>query len=114
MARAETLGTMVRGGRMATPLVVALGCLLLTACAGGGKDRDFSLPAGSELDAGRSEKVLVVVESLNECGSEIPCVSNPLSPCDLGDGNTRGIAIYRLGVGEVGLGSDAAPSRGRT
>jgi len=29
-------------------------------------------------------------------------------------GVARSIAIYRLGVGEVGLGSDAAPSRGRT
>jgi hypothetical protein len=97
MARAVTLGTMRRGGSVATPLLVVLVSLCLAACAGGGKDRDFSLPAGSELDGLRSEKVLVVVESRNECGDDGNCVPAPVSPCHLGDGNTRGLAVYRLG-----------------
>jgi len=97
MARAVTLGTKMRRGLAAAPVAVMLGGLLLTACAGGGKDRNFSLPAGKELDGIRSDRVLVVVESQNECGSDNSCVSVPAGPCHLGDGNTRGIAVYRLG-----------------
>jgi hypothetical protein len=101
MARAVTLGTTVRSGRVAAPLAAVFGCVLVAACASGGKDRDFSLPAGTELDRNRSDKVLVVVESQNECGADNPCVSTPAGPCHLGDGNTRGIALYR--VGDTGL-----------
>lgn len=97
MARAVTLGMMRRSGSMAAPLAVAFAALLVTACAGGGKDRDFSLPSGSELDTVRSDKVLVVVEARNECSDDGNCAPNPASPCHLGDGNTRGIALYRLG-----------------
>lgn len=97
MARAVTLGTMRRGGSMATALLVALVSLGLAACAGGGKDRNFELSPGSELDGVRSDKVLVVVESRNECDDDGNCVPQPGSPCHLGDGNTRGLAVYRLG-----------------
>ena len=97
MARAVTLGTKVRGGSVAAYFVVALGCLLLMACAGGGKDRNFSLPAGTELDSGRSDKVMVVVESQNQCDNDNACVTVPAGPCHLGKGNTRGLSLYRLG-----------------
>jgi 6-phosphogluconolactonase (cycloisomerase 2 family) len=73
------------------------GCALLAACAGGGKDRSFDLPAGGQFDGARSGKVIVVVEAQNECGDHGACVTPPAGPCHLGDGNTRGLAIYRLG-----------------
>ncbi len=93
MARALTLGTMLLG-RSVAPVALLV---LASACAGGSKDRDFSLPAGSELDGSRSDKVLVVVEARNECGNDGNCVPVPDGPCHLGDGNTRGLAVYRLG-----------------
>jgi hypothetical protein len=96
MARAVTLGMMLRGGSVATSFVVLAS--LLAACASGGKDRDFSLPAGNELDGVRSEKVLVVVEARNECQDDGVCVPAPTTPCHLGEGNTRGLAVYRLGT----------------
>lgn len=90
-------GMTVRGGRPVAHVAAVLACLVLTACAGGGKDRGFELPAGEEFDTVRSNKVLVAVETLNECeGSD--CVSAPTSPCHLGDGNFRGLAVYRLGA----------------
>ncbi len=110
MARAVTLGTMLRGGSV-TRVLVTLASLWLAACAGGGKDRDFSLPAGSELDSTRSEKVLVVVEAHNECGGTEPCVTPPSGSCHLGDGNTRGIALYRLGNTGLLLGNTPSGSQ---
>lgn len=99
MARALTLGAMLRGGSVA-PVAVLIAIVLSSGCAGGGKDRDFSLPAGSELDTTRSNDVLVVVEAQNECSHDGLCV--PVTgPCHLGEGNTRGLAIYRLGASGV-------------
>jgi hypothetical protein len=109
MARAVTLGMMLRGGSMATSFVVLAS--LLAACASGGKDRDFSLPAGNELDGVRSEKVLVVVEARNECQDDGVCVPAPTTPCHLGEGNTRGLAVYRLGTTGLLFGDAAVPTR---
>lgn len=98
MTRAVTLGTTVRRGSQAVRHVVAIGCLVLAACSGGGKDRDYSLPRGDELDTVRSDHVLVVVEAQNECDRDGSCVPVPSSPCHLGDGNRRGLVVYRLGA----------------
>lgn len=105
MARVVTQGTMVRRGSRTARSVVAIGCLVLAACSGGGKDRDFELPAGDELDSVRAEKVLVVVEAHNECGRSGDCVSVPDGPCHLGSGNRRGLAIYRLGAADLLFGN---------
>jgi hypothetical protein len=80
----------MRGG------VVAV-CALLAACSGGSKDRGFDLPAGEQFDGVRAAKVIAVVEAQNECGDDGDCVTPPAGPCHLGDGNTRGLALYRLG-----------------
>ena len=90
-------GMTVRGGRSVARVASVLVCLALAACAGGGKDRGFDLPAGEQFDSVRANKVLVVVETLNEC-EQGSCVSAPTSPCHLGQGNTRGLALYRLGT----------------
>ncbi len=113
MARALTLGTMVLV-RSVAPAVLVAATLLVSACAGGGKDRDYTVPAGTELDRVRSEKVLVVVEARNECEHDGLCAPAPSGPCHLGDGNTRGLAVYRLGASGVLLGnspSGAAPEQ---
>jgi 6-phosphogluconolactonase (cycloisomerase 2 family) len=85
-------------------LLVA-GCVTLAACTGGGKDRSFDLPAGEEFDGARSARVLVVVEAQNECGDHGACVTPPPGPCHLGDGNTRGLSVYRLGTSGLLLGN---------
>lgn len=105
MTRAGTLGTMLRSGAVARTLAAVAVSLLVTACAGGGKNRDFSLPAGSALDSVKSDKVLVVVESHNECRDDGSCVTVPSGPCHLGQGNTRGLAVYRLGTTGLLFGS---------
>ena len=106
--RRALMGTTVRGGAAAARVAVVLACCLLAACASGGKDRSFELPAGEELDATPSNKVLVVVEAHNECGNVGNCVvPPPTSPCHLGDGNSRGLAIYRLGTTGLLVGSPA-------
>ena len=110
MVRAVTLRTEVRGGRMAACFAMALGCLQLTACAGGGKDRNFSLPAGTEFDGVRSDKVLVVVESQNQCDPSRDCVAVPVGPCHLGQGNRRGVSLYRLGNTGLLFGNSEAGS----
>jgi hypothetical protein len=38
------------------------------------------------------------VESQNECEPGVDCVAAPSSPCHLGRGNRRGVALYRLGT----------------
>jgi hypothetical protein len=87
-----------RYGRLLAALALAT---LVAACGGGGgdsDDRDFQLPAGTEFDTVRSGRALVVVEARNECdGGE--CTGVPVvGPCDVGEGgNTRGLAVYRLG-----------------
>jgi hypothetical protein len=98
MTRAVTLGTTMRRGSQAARHVVAIGCLVLAACSGGGKDRDFSLPRGDEFDTVRSDNALVIVEAQNECDRDGSCVPVPSGPCHLGDGNSRGLAVYRLGA----------------
>jgi hypothetical protein len=107
MARALTLGTMLLG-RAVAPAVLGAVSLVVFGCAGGGKDRDFTLPAGTELDTVRSDKVLVVVEARNECEHDGLCVPVPDAPCHLGDGNTRGLSIYRLGASGVLFGNTEA------
>lgn len=98
MARGVTLGRLVRKPRATARFAALLACVIVTGCTGGGKDRDFSLPAGEEFDAVRSDKVLAVVESQNECEPGVDCVDAPSGPCHLGRGNVRGIALYRLGT----------------
>lgn len=98
MARALTMGTMLVGRSAAPAALFMAASFVFCACAGGGKDRNFTLPAGAELDSVRSDKVLVVVEARNECEHDGLCVPAPEGSCHLGDGNTRGLAIYRLGA----------------
>src|SRR5438552_19046240 len=81
--------------------------LLVTvaACGGSGSSQHtFNLPAGTELDTTASDRVLLAVESKNQCGDSRSCVATPqpgATPgpsggCDLGNGNARGLALYRL------------------
>lgn len=107
MARALTLGTMLLG-RSVAPVALVAAALLVSACAGGGKDRDFTLPEGAELDTVRSDNVLVVVEAHNECDHDGSCIQAPAGPCHLGKGNTRGISIYRLGASGLLFGNSAS------
>jgi hypothetical protein len=72
--------------------------LALAGCgSSGGKDRSFQLPPGIEFDATRSGRALIVVETHNECANEGECAAPTSGPCELGNGNVRGLAIYRLG-----------------
>lgn len=106
--RRALMGTTMRGGATAARVGVVLACCLLAACASGGKDRSFDLPAGEELDATPSNRVMVVVEAHNECGDVGNCVvPAPTSPCHLGDGNGRGLAVYRLGTTGLLVGNPA-------
>ncbi len=98
MMRAGTLRRVLRGDSVVRSLLAITAAVVVSACAGGGKNRDFSLPAGENLDSVRSDKVMVVVESHNECGNDNNCVAVPSGPCHLGSGNTRGLAVYRLGA----------------
>ena len=96
--RRALMGTTMRGGATAAHVAVLLACCLLAACASGGKDRSFDLPAGEEFDATASNRVLVVTEAHNECGDVGNCVPTAPGPCHLGDGNSRGLVVYRLGT----------------
>lgn len=71
---------------------------LVVAACGNDPGGPFVMPAGEEFDAFAADRVLVVVESQNECASLGACVPKLESPCDLGDGNERGLAVYRLGT----------------
>jgi len=86
----------------------------LFACSGGGKDRSFELPAGAEFDSLGSSTVLVATNAENECGRTGDCIVAPPGGCHTGSGNTRGLAVYRLGVSGLLLGASgqntAAPS----
>jgi 6-phosphogluconolactonase (cycloisomerase 2 family) len=85
------------------------GLALLTAaaaCGGGGgsNQHTFDLPAGTAFDATASDRVLLVVEAKNQCGDVGNCAPTPApeatpaaGTCDVGNGNTRGLALYRLG-----------------
>jgi hypothetical protein len=79
----------------ATAVHAALAAIV-AGCGGGGGDT-FQLPAGQEFETQRGAKVLVVVEAVNECGRTGTCVPAVGGPCTLGDGNARGLALYRLG-----------------
>jgi hypothetical protein len=97
--------------------VLATLLLVVAGCGGGGNSR-FELPPGSEFDAVASERVLLVVESGNECTSQRNCAPTPAATptpggagvaCDLGHGNTRGLAVYRLGLGGLLLDDPRKP-----
>lgn len=99
---------------------VALACLLtVAACGSGGSggQHTFNLPAGSELDTVPGDRVLLVVESKNQCGDSRSCVATPIPAptpgpgggCDIGNGNTRGLALYRLGANGLFLADPANP-----
>ena len=95
MRNAITLSTDRRGAFAAAALTLSL---LLAGCgSNGGKDRSFQLPPGTEFDAARSGRVLVAVETHNDCTAEAECAAPTSGPCELGAGNVRGLAIYRLG-----------------
>ncbi len=109
------IGTWRRGaGRYA-----ALALLVTVAACGGsgGGQHTFDLPAGTELDTTASDRVLLVVESKNQCGDSRSCVATPqpvATPgagggCDLGNGNSRGLALYRLGTNGLFLEDPAHP-----
>lgn len=94
--------------------------LLVTvaACGGSGSSQHtFNLPAGTELDTTASDRVLLAVESKNQCGDSRSCVATPqpgATPgpsggCDVGNGNARGLALYRLGTNGLFLEDAAHP-----
>jgi len=77
---------------------VALALAVASCGSGGGKDRGFQLPPGTEFDTIRSGNVVVAVETHNDCTIEAECAAPTSGPCELGAGNVRGLAIYRLGT----------------
>ncbi len=90
------------------------------ACGGGSSDNShtFDLPAGTQFDTVASSRALAVVESKNQCADSGSCVVMPApSPtpgplgggCDVGNGNARGLAIYRLGTNGLFLEDPAQP-----
>ncbi len=83
------------GRRMRSAALIGL--VLVVAGCGDDQGGPFVMPAGTEFDAVGSDQVIVVVETQNECADLGNCLPNPTSPCDLGDGNRRGLAVYRLG-----------------
>ncbi len=97
-----------------------LGLVVAGCGGGGGKDRSFVLPPGTAVDGTASARVLLVVEASNECESHGNCLFSSPAPgatpsptpapsiCDIGVGNTRGLALYRLGTGGLLLDSPGA------
>jgi hypothetical protein len=95
--------------------------LLVTAatCGGGGSSgqHTFDLPPGSALDTTPSDRMLLVVEAKNQCGDSGTCIATPVPAptpgagggCDVGNGNTRGLALYRLGTAGHFLENPAQP-----
>jgi len=107
------------GSRVARYVGLAL-LLGLAACGGSSSDNShtFDLPAGTSFDTVASNQMLLVVESKNHCGDSGSCISTPLpSPtpglagggCDTGNGNSRGLALYRLGINGRFLENPARP-----
>ncbi len=88
-----------RRGRVSLA-TIALAFAVASCGGGGGKNRSFQLPAGTEFDATPSDRVLIAVETHNECTAG-ECVAPTDTACELGAGNVRGLAIYR--VGSTGL-----------
>jgi 6-phosphogluconolactonase (cycloisomerase 2 family) len=103
-----------RGGAVAMMLMT-----LAVGCGGGGGGDDehtFDLPPGTAFDSAASERVLLVVESKNQCRDNGTCAATPApgatptpAGCDLGDGNTRGLSLYRLGTTGLFLQDPANP-----
>jgi hypothetical protein len=100
-------------------LVLLLG---LAACGSSSSGNDnthtFDLPPGTAFDTTPSNQMLLVVEAHNQCGNSRSCVATPLpSPtpgpagvvCDTGSGNSRGLALYRLGTNGLFLENPAQP-----
>ena len=85
------------GGRRAGCAAVAGLALLLAGC-GNDRGQAFSMPPGTEFDAAAAARVLVVVESQNMCADLGACAQPDAAPCHVGEGNTRGLAVYRLGT----------------
>jgi hypothetical protein len=94
--------------------------LLVTVAAcggGGGGQHTFDLPPGTAFDTTPSDRMLLVVESKNQCGDSRSCVATPVPAptpgpgggCDVGKGNTRGLALYRLGAHGLFLEDPAYP-----
>jgi len=95
--------------------------VLVTAAAcgsGGSSQHTFNLPPGTEFDTTASDRVLLAVESKNQCGDSRSCIATPqpgATPgpggggCDIGDGNARGLALYRLGTNGLFLEDPAHP-----
>ena len=96
--------------------MLAASLLVLAGCGGGNGQSE--LPPGAELDALASDRVLLVVEASNQCEAQRNCSPTPaVTPtpggarvaCDLGHGNTRGLSVYRLGVGGLLLDDPRKP-----
>jgi hypothetical protein len=109
-------GAMTTNTRWPWAGLVATLALLLTGCGGGGGQ--FELPPGGAFDSVASNRVLLVVEADNQCEAQGNCSPTPAATpipggatvaCDLGHGNTRGLSIYRLGVGGLLLDDPRKP-----
>jgi hypothetical protein len=103
------------GWRAAVALLMTLA---IGGCGGGGGDDEhtFDLPPGTAFDAEAGDRLLLVVESQNECRDKGTCAASPvpgatpgLAGCDVGDGNTRGLSLYRLGTTGLFLRDPANP-----
>lgn len=95
------------GGRRAARCAGLVLLTMAAACGGGGgsSQHTFDLPPGTAFDTAPSDRVLLVVESKNQCRENGTCAATPIpaatpgpATCDIGSGNTRGLALYRLGV----------------
>src|SRR4051812_905273 len=62
---------------LSAAVTIVLLALLTTSCGGGGggKNRNFELPAGTAFDTTRSGRVLVAVETHNECDDDHECAA---------------------------------------
>ena len=106
------VGRCVARGAAVAMLVVTAGC-----GGGGGSDQHtFDLPPGTAFDSAASDRVLLVVESKNQCGDNGTCAATPVpgatpapASCDVSAGNTRGLSIYRLGTTGLFLQDPANP-----
>ena len=105
MARAVTLGTKRRGGSVAARSWWLLGGLVLAACAGGGKDRDFSLPARLRARQRTLRQGARGRRGAERVRRRRNCVRGHAGPMSSRNGNTRGLALYRLGTTGLLLGN---------
>ncbi len=96
-------------------LASAIGC----GGGSGNSKHTFNLPDGTTFDTDASNRVLLVVESRNQCHDSGDCAATPIpgttpvpGACDVGNGNTRGLSLYRLGVNGNFLADPADPTTG--